>query len=39
LGVGISLVVTIIMVDVGLVWLAATRPLAIGTFIIGPATR
>jgi len=37
LGVGISLVVTIIMVDVGLVWLAATRPLAIGTFIIGLA--
>jgi hypothetical protein len=37
LGVGISLVIAVIVVDVGLVWLAATRPLSIGTFITGLA--
>ncbi len=35
LGVGITLVVVIILVNAGLVWLAATRPLGIGTFAIG----
>ncbi|MDY7078164.1 MAG: PH domain-containing protein [Chloroflexota bacterium] len=34
LGGGIGLMVAIILVDVGLIWLAAIRPLAIGTFII-----
>jgi len=37
LGVGIGLMVAIILVDVGLIILAATRPLSIGTFIIGLA--
>ena len=37
LRVGIGLMVTIILVDVGLIWLATIRPLAIGTFIIGLA--
>jgi len=37
LSVGIGLMVTIVLVDVGLIWLAATRPLSIGTFIIGLA--
>ncbi len=37
LSVGIGLMVAIIVVDVGLIWLAATRPLTIGTFIIGLA--
>ncbi len=35
LSVGIGLMVTIVLVDVGLIWLAAIRPLKIGTFIIG----
>jgi hypothetical protein len=35
--VGIGLIVTIIMVDVGLISLAAIRPLSVGTFIIGLA--
>jgi len=35
--VGTSLIVTIILVDVGLIWLAATRPLSIETFVIGLA--
>jgi len=37
LGVGISLAVVIVFVNVGLVWLAAVRPLGIGTFVIGLA--
>lgn len=37
LSVGIGLVVAIILVDVGLIWLAASRPLSIGTFMIGLA--
>lgn len=37
LGVGIGLTVAVILVDVSLIWLAVTRPLAIGTFIIGLA--
>jgi len=35
--VGIGLIVTIIMVDVGLISLATMRPLSVGTFIIGLA--
>jgi len=35
--VGIGLMVAIILVDVGLIWLATIRPLSIGTFIIGLA--
>ena len=35
--VGVGLVVAIIMVDVGLISLAAMRPLSVGTFIIGLA--
>ena len=35
--VGIGLMATITMVDIGLIWLAAIRPLRIGTFIIGLA--
>jgi len=35
--VGIGLMVTIILIDVGLIWLAAIRPLTIGTFIVGLA--
>jgi len=34
---GVGLMVAIVLVDVGLVWLATIRPLAIGTFIIGLA--
>ncbi|HUX76701.1 MAG TPA: PH domain-containing protein [Anaerolineae bacterium] len=37
LSIGIGLMVTIVLVDVGLIWLAGIRPLAIGTFIIGLA--
>jgi hypothetical protein len=37
LSVGIGLMAAIILVDVGLVWLAVIRPLRIGTFIIGLA--
>ena len=37
LSVGIGLMVAIVLVDVGLIWLAAIRPLTIGTFIIGLA--
>lgn len=37
LRVGVGLVVAIIMVDVGLIWLAATRAFGMGTFIIGLA--
>ena len=37
LGVGISLMVAIILVNVGLIYLTTTRPLSIGTFIIGLA--
>lgn len=37
LSVGSGLMVTIVLVDVGLIWLAATRPLSIGTFITGLA--
>jgi hypothetical protein len=37
LGVGIGLLVSITLVDIGLIWLAATRPLRIGTFITGLA--
>ncbi len=37
MSIGIGLIVTIILVDVGLIWLAAERPLTIGTFIIGLA--
>jgi len=36
-GVGIGLMVAIVLVDVGLIWLARMRPLTIGTFIIGLA--
>lgn len=35
--VGIGLMVIIVLIDVGLIWLAATRPLSVGTFIIGLA--
>jgi len=35
--VGIGMMVIIVLIDVGLVWLAAIRPLRIGTFIIGLA--
>jgi hypothetical protein len=35
--VGIGLLVAIVMVDVGLIWLAAGRPLSVGTFVIGLA--
>jgi hypothetical protein len=37
LSIGIGLLVTIILVDVDLIWLATVRPLNIGTFIIGLA--
>ena len=37
LSIGIGLVLTIVLIDVGMIWLAATRPLGIGTFIIGLA--
>ena len=37
LSIGIGLMAAIILVDVGLIHLAATRPLSIGTFIIGLA--
>ena len=37
LSIGIGLMVAIVLVDVGLIHLAATRPLSIGTFIIGLA--
>jgi len=37
MSVGIGLMVTIVLVDGGLIWLAVTRPLSIGTFIIGLA--
>ncbi len=37
LSIGIGLMVAIVLVDVGLIWLASIRPLAIGTFIIGLA--
>lgn len=37
LGVGIGLMVAIILIDANLIWLAANRPLVIGTFIIGLA--
>jgi hypothetical protein len=37
LSIGIGLMVAIVLVDVGLIWLAAIRPLTIGTFIIGLA--
>jgi hypothetical protein len=37
LGVGIGLMVAIVLVDVGLTWLATMRPVGIGTFIIGLA--
>jgi len=33
--VGIGLMIAVIFVDVGVVWLAASRPLTIGTFILG----
>ncbi len=35
--VGIGLMAIIVLIDVGLIWLAATRPLSVGTFIIGLA--
>jgi hypothetical protein len=34
---GTGLMIAVVLVDVGLIWLAAIRPLAIGTFIIGLA--
>jgi len=37
LGVGIGLMVAIVLVDVGLIWLATIRPLTAGTFIVGLA--
>jgi len=37
LSVGIGVMVVIVLIDVGLIWLATTRPLAIGTFIVGLA--
>lgn len=37
LSIGVGLVVAIVLVDVGAIWLAAIRPLGIGTFIIGLA--
>ncbi|MFQ6101985.1 MAG: PH domain-containing protein [Anaerolineae bacterium] len=37
LSIGIGLMVAMILVDVGVIWLAATRPLGIGTFIVGLA--
>jgi hypothetical protein len=37
LSIGIGLMVAIVLVDVGLIWLAAIRPLTVGTFIIGLA--
>ena len=37
LGSGIGLMVAIILIDANLIWLAAQRPLAIGTFVIGLA--
>jgi hypothetical protein len=37
LGVGIGLVIVIILIDANLIWLAANRPIVIGTFIIGLA--
>ena len=37
LRIGIGLMVAIILVDVGLIWLATIRPLTAGTFVIGLA--
>ena len=37
LRVGIGLMVAIILVDVGLIWLATIRPLTVGTFVVGLA--
>ena len=37
LSIGIGLMVAIVLVDFGLIWLAAIRPLTIGTFIVGLA--
>jgi hypothetical protein len=37
LSVGVGLMVIILLVDAGLIWLAASRPLSIGTFLIGLA--
>lgn len=37
LSAGIGLMVAIILVNVGLIWLAVTRPLSVGTFIVGLA--
>jgi len=37
LSVGIGMMVAIVLIDVGLIWLAAIRPVRIGTFIIGLA--
>jgi hypothetical protein len=37
LRIGIGLMVAIILVDVGLIWLATIRPLTVGTFVIGLA--
>ena len=34
---GIGLMVAIILVDANLIWLVTTRPLTVGTFIIGLA--
>ena len=37
LSAGIGLMVAIVLVDIGVIWLAASRPLSIGTFLIGLA--
>ena len=37
LGGGIGLIIAILLIDTNLIWLAANRPLVIGTFIVGLA--
>ena len=37
LSVGFGLMISIVLVDIGLIWLATLRPLTIGTFVIGLA--
>jgi len=37
LSIGFSLLAAVVLIDVDLIWLATTRPLGIGTFIIGLA--
>ena len=37
LSIGFGLMISIVLVDIGLIWLATLRPLTIGTFVIGLA--